>query len=525
MRLPARASQVSLVSLLGLLCWSPRPAAAASCESLLSLSLPKATVTMAQVVPPGDFTPPARGVPGPGAAPGQGGGRGRGAAASYKDLPAFCRVGLTLVPSTDSDIKMEVWLPVTGWNGKFEASSSAGWAGSINYGTMRDTLRRGYAVTSNDSGHVGGSGTFALGHPERLVDFAWRAEHEMTVKAKAIVEAFYAAPPKFSYWEGCSTAGRMALTEAQRFPADFDGIIAGAPANFTSHQIVQQLWIGQAVHRSDASLIPPSKFGLIHGAVVEACDALDGVKDGVIENPGRCAFDPKVLACKGDDAPTCLTAAQVETARAIYSGVKNSRTGQLVFPGLEPGSELGWGQLAGQQPQAFSREMFQNVVFNDANWDYKTLNFDSDVVTAEKAYNGIMDAVDPDLKAFFGHGGKLIQYHGWSDPALAPESSINYYKSVLSAMGGAGKVSDSYRLFMVPGMAHCAGGEGTSTFDMLGSLEQWVEQRKAPAQIPASRVINGAVDRTRPLCPYPQVATYKGTGSTDEAANFACKVP
>jgi feruloyl esterase len=264
---------------------------------------------------------------------------------------------------------------------------------------------------------------------------------------------------------------------------------------------------------------------MIHNAVLGACDALDGVKDGVLEDPRRCAFDPKVLECHGDDGPACLTAAQVETALKIYGGATNARTRQLIFPGLAKGSELGWAQLAGVQPQAFSREMFQNVVFKDANWDYKTLGFDGDVVTAEKAYNGVLDAVDSNLQPFFSRGGKLIQYHGWSDPAIAPENSINYYNSVLKVMSGAKTVGDSYRLFMVPGMAHCTGGEGTSTFDMLSALEQWVEQDRAPVQIAASRVVNGAVNRTRPLCPFPQSATYKGLGSIDEAANFECKAP
>jgi feruloyl esterase len=520
---------------------APPASAAASCERLSSLSLPNAKITAAQTVAAGEFmspagrgrgtaatadTPGAAGVPAEAAAPAAGavsGRAGAGVRASFKDTPAFCRVTLTLTPSSDSDIAMEVWLPESEWNGKFQASSAAGWAGSINYGAMRDAMKRGYAVSSNDSGHTGGRGVFALGHPEKVVDFAWRAEHEMAVQAKAIIAAFYGNGPKYSYWEGCSTAGRMALTEAQRFPDDFNGIVAGAPANFTSHQIAQQVWVGQAAHKSDASLIPPGKFAFVHDAVIAACDALDGVKDGVLEDPRRCAFDPKLLECHGDDGPACLTTAQVETAKRIYGGATNSRTGQLIFPGLAKGSELGWAQLAGAQTQAFSREMFQNIVFKDVNWDYKELGFDADVVTAEKTYGGILDAVDSNLRPFFSRGGKLIQYHGWSDPSIAPENSINYYNSVANALGGAKIVGDSYRLFMVPGMAHCTGGEGTSAFDMLRAIEQWVEQGRAPAEIAASRVVNGVVNRTRPLCPFPQTATYKGLGSTDETANFECK--
>jgi feruloyl esterase len=484
-----------------------RAADAAPCDSLASLSLPHATISVAQTVAAGEFAPPA--------------GRGRG---NFGELPAFCRVAATLTPSSDSEIKMEVWLPISDWNGKFEASSAAGWAGAINYGAMREAMKRGYAVASNDSGHTGGSGAFALGHPEKVVDFAWRAEHEMTLHAKALIARFYGSGPRYSYWEGCSTAGRMALTEAQRFPSDFDGIVAGAPANFTSHQIVQQALVAQASHKSDTSLIPPSKFATIHRAVLDACDALDGVKDGLVSDPQQCTFDPKVLQCAGEDGPACLTAEQVDTARAIYRGATTGANGHAIFPGLSRGSELGWATLAGQQPQAFSREMWQNIVVKDTNWDYKTMNIESDVAAAEKAYGGTLDALNADLRPFFGRGGKLIQYHGWSDPAIAPQNSVNYYESVVKKVGTKA-VADSYRLFMVPGMAHCGGGEGTSTFDMLTPLEQWVEQRKAPAQISASRTVNGAINRTRALCPFPQIARYTGTGSIDDAMNFECKVP
>ena len=317
----------------------------------------------------------------------------------------------------------------------------------------------------------------------------------------------------------------MALTEAQRFPDDFDGIIAGAPANFSSHQAAQMMSVALAVHQDEASYIPPAKYPLIHQAVLEACDARDGVKDGVLEDPSRCAFDPKVLECKGEDAPACLTAAQVAAARKIYGPIVNPRTRQTIFPGLSPGSELAWGTVAGPQPLGFPQEIYKFIVFKDAAWDYKTLDLDRDVARAEKAYDGMMDAVNPDLTAFFRRGGKLLQYHGWSDQAVAPANSVNYYNSVVAKSGGAARVQQSYRLFMVPGMTHCLGGEGTGTFDSLAALERWVEQGEPPAHVPASRVANGVVNRTRPLCPYPQVATYNGTGSIDEAANFVCKTP
>jgi feruloyl esterase len=486
--------------------------AATACGIMATMEIRGGMVTAAEPVAAGAFVPPANG-------------RGRGAPAPFADLPAFCRVSAVLRPSADSAIKIEVWLPDSGWNGKLEAIGGQGWAGSIGYPALRAALQRGYAAAATDSGHTGGEGTFALEHPEQLADFAYRSAHEMTVAAKALAARFFGTAPRLSYWDGCSTGGRMALTEAQRFPEDFDGIVAGAPANFSSHQAAQMMSVALAVHRDQASFIPPAKYPLIHQAALAACDARDGVKDGVIEDPSRCSFDPKLLECKSGDAETCLTAPQVAAARAIYAPIVNPRTKQDLFPGLAFGSELGWGLLAGPQPLAFPREIYQFIVFKNPAWDYRTLDLDRDVMRAEKAYDGMMDAVSPDLTAFFGRGGKLLQYHGWSDQAVAPGNSIRYYESVAKKDGGLARVQESYRLFMVPGMTHCVGGEGTGTFDALAALEQWREMGTAPTRIPASRVSNGTVTRTRPLCPYPQVAAYTGTGSTDEAANFVCRVP
>jgi len=482
--------------------------AAALCESLSSSTLPNTTITEAQTVPAGGFTPPTT---------------GGAATQGFANLPAFCRVAATLKPSSDSDIKMEVWLPASGWNGKFQAVGNGGWAGSISYPAMSAALRRGYATSSTDTGHTGDGGSFALGHPEKVIDYAYRSEHEMTVKAKAIIAAYYGNGPTLSYWNGCSAGGKQGLKEAQRFAEDFNGIIAGAPAINWTGRAAQALWVSQAVHKDEASFIPSSKFPLIHNAVLAACDAADGVKDGVLEDPTRCKFDPKVLECTGSDGPTCLTTAQVEAARKIYSAATNPRTKQVIFPGHQPGSELGWTTMAGPRTFATGTDHFKYVVFQDPNWDERTFNFDSDYARALAEDN--INALDPNLKPFLARGGKLLQYHGWSDPQISPGSSVDYYKSVLETLGGAKAVADSYRLFMVPGMAHCGGGDGTSTFDMLSALEQWVEKGTAPEQILASRVRDGKVDRTRPLCPYPLVATYKGTGSTDDAANFVCKAP
>lgn len=486
--------------------------AATSCADLASLALPHTTIASAAAVAAGEFAPPNPG-------------RGPNAATAFGKVPAFCRVMARLKPTSDSDIKIEVWMPASGWNGKLESVGNGAFAGAIGYPALGTALTAGYAAASTDTGHEGGEGNFVIGHPERLIDFAYRAVHEMTVAAKGIVAAYYDNAPKYSYWNGCSTGGRQAMAEAQRYPADYDGIVAGAPASYVTRLQATQIAISQATHKNEASYIPPEKYPLIHNAVLEKCDALDGVKDGVLEDPTRCRFDPKVLECKdGADSAACLTAPQVELARKVYAGLTNS-AGEHLFPGLEPGSELGWQSLSGPQPMSYAIDIYRYFAFNDPKWDYLTFNPDTDLPKAEKAIGGTMNSIDPNLKPFIGRGGKLLQYHGWSDNGIPAESSVNYYKSVLEAMGGTAKVKDSYRLFMVPGMFHCGGGDGTSTFDMVAALDQWVVNRKAPDQISASRVRNGVVDRTRPLCPYPQVAVYTGSGSIDEAANFSCKLP
>jgi feruloyl esterase len=481
-------------------------ASAATCDSLASLALPDTTVTSAQLVAAGAFTVPVA----------EGKGKAKGPS-PYADLPAFCRVAITMKPTSDSDIKVEVWLPASGWNQKYQAVGNGGWAGVISYPAMAEALRIGYATSSTDTGHVGGSGSFALGHPEKLADFGWRSEHEMTVKSKAVIQAFYGNAPKLSYWNGCSTGGRQGLQEAQKFPGDFDGIITGAPANRTP----MAMWTTFAMLKDEGSYIPPAKYPAIHQAAIEACDARDGAKDGLIEDPTRCKFDPKVLLCKNGDNISCLTAPQVEAAKKMYSA-PNPKTGKEMFPMLAPGSELGWAVLGGPEFTGNMADHFKYVVFQDPNWNWRTFNWDTDVARFNKPEYNVMNATDPNIRAFTGHNGKLLMYHGWSDPQVSPLNTIKYYKSVVDTLGK--KSTDSVRLFLEPGMGHCRGGEGPDRFDVVSMLDQWVEKGKAPDQIPASKIEQGKVVRTRPLCPYPQVAKYKGSGSTDEASNFACVV-
>jgi feruloyl esterase len=472
--------------------------AAASCEGLASLKLPDTTITAAERNAKGSFDEP-----------------------EGRQPPGSCRVAAMLTPSKESRIKIEVWLPLSGWNGKLQAVGNGGWSGSIPSGPLNAALARGYAAVATDTGHEGGGGPW-MQNREKLIDFGYRAVHEMTAKAKAIVESFYGTAPRFSYFTGCSGGGRQALMEAQRYPDDFDGIVAGSPSLNATGRAAFSMWVAQNLRKEPASDLPEKKYALIHKAVLDACDATDGVADGVIENPTRCTFDPQVLLCKAADAESCLTSAQVAAARSIYQPLVDAGTRKAIAPGLSYGSELGWATFGGQQPFGLGLQMFQYLVFNDPTWDFRTLNFDSHMTLVGKAEAGVVNAMNPDLRPFFASGGKLIQYHGWADPQIQPLSSVEYYESALKRMGGPAKVADNYRLFMVPGMAHCGGGEGTSQFDMLSSLERWVEKGEAPDSIPASRIVNGRVDRRRPLCPYPQQATYKGSGDINDAANFTC---
>ena len=480
----------------------PSAAAAATCDSLTSLAVKNGTVTLAQTVAPGAFTPPS----GRAGAP--------GGANVFARLGAFCRVAVTLKPAPRSDIKAEVWMPSSGWNGKLQVVGNGGFAGTISYPAMANALAAGYAAASTDTGHTGpSSNTFA--NEDVLVDFAHRAIHETTVAAKATVNGFYGNTPRFSYFAGCSTGGRQALTAAQRYPDDFNGIVAGAPASHTSTQAFGQIWFAQAL-ADPAGALPREKLTLVHDAVLNACDALDGAKDGVLENPLACTFDPKVLACKaGSDPASCLTGAQVTAVQKVYAGPTNPRTGKPVYVGLERGSEPGWNPV----PVGYAVDYFKYIVFKDPAWDPKALNYDAHVAQAAAGGNLIFDANNPDMSAFTKRGGKLILYQGWGEPGIPPANLVRYYGEIQSTTSDA---KDAVRLFMVPGMGHCGGGTGVNTFDMVTPLDQWVSTGKAPAEIPASRVRNGVSDRTRPLCAYPQIAIYKGSGSLDDAANFAC---
>jgi len=505
------------------------PARAADCEGLAKISLPATTITTAAIVPAGSFRPPGSG--------------------ELKNLPEFCRVAGVIKPSSDSDIRFETWLPAAGWNGKFQGIGNGGFAGSITFAGLAEAVRHGYAAASTDTGHQAGgtNAEWALGHPEKIIDFGHRAIHEMTVKAKAIVAAYYGSPPKRSYFSACSNGGRQALMEAQRYPADYDGIIAGAPANHWTALLVNGMAVVQAT--AGDAYIPASKLPAIQAAALAACDADDHVKDGVIEDPSRCRFDPAKLQCAGAASDACLTAPQVKALRAIYAGTRYA-DGRLLSPGYAPGGEAeqgGWGSwITGPAPEKsllyqFGTNYFRYMVYNDPAWDYRTFNVDRDAKAAVERTAHLLNATDPDLRRFQARGGKLILYHGWSDAAIPAQHLIDYYQSVVKKLG-AKRTASFVRLYMAPGVQHCGGGSGPNVFgqmsvgtgdprtSMAAALERWVEQGIAPEEIIAARYKAGSnpasgVVRTRPLCPYPKVARYKGTGSTDEAANFECVTP
>jgi feruloyl esterase len=448
-------------------------------------------------------------------------------------LRGFCRVQATIKPTKDSNIKIEVWLPLQGWNGKFQGYGNHGFAGNIDYVDLGPELNKGYAVAGTDTGHQGG-GTGWMQVHEQIVDYGSRGIHEMAVKAKAITEAFYGTAPKYSYFNGCSTGGKEGLMAAQRYPEDFDGINIGGSANFDQiGNRVQYVWNGQVTFGRGVPLANTTArrtLDFINDAVVAACDEIDGIKDGVLDDPRECDFQPASLLCKaGQDPNTCLTALQVDALEKVYQGPRNPRTGEELYPGLVRGSERGWGgHTAGPNIFATADQFFKFMVYNNPAWDYRTFNFDSDFAFAKSGFSPLIDAVDPSLDAFRKRGGKLLFSHLWSSTTHAATKSIEYYEEVARRLHGGdndngyafGKTQEFFRLFMVPS---ASGSKGPDTFDSMPLLEKWVEQGIPPKSILAVHKTSGVVDRTRIVCPYPQRAVWTGQGSTDDAANFVCR--
>ena len=505
-----------------------------NCEKLSALKVPNATIT-AQTVAAGAY----KGVPAPFS--------GADLSPLYKTLPAFCHVVAEAKPTADSDIKVEVWLPAAGWNGKLQGIGNGGFAGLIDEMQLGVAVKSGYAATGTDTGHTGSpiDAAWAMGHPEKVIDFGYRGIHEMTRVAKAVLQAYYAKAPQRSYFAGCSDGGREALMEAQRYPGDYDGILAGAPANNWTSLLTTAAYDTQALTLDPASFISPAKIPAIAAAVNQACDELDGVRDGILNDPRECHFDPATIQCKAEESDKCLTAAQVVAMKKLYAGTPDS-AGHVVFPGYLPGAEGGqggWGLwIMGPAPAkslmaAFGNGFFSDFVYEKPDWDYKAFRVDEGLKAASDKTAQALNATDPDLKAFRARGGKLILYHGWNDPAISALSTMNYYERVIQKMGQ--KDVDSFvRLYMAPGVQHCEGGPGPDSFGQVGNLNfddpshsvdaalvGWVEKGKAPGEIIASKSAGKGGEMeglTRPLCPYPQAAKYKGSGDTDKAESFVC---
>lgn len=486
-------------------------AQASTCADLTSLVLAPSAVTSATEVAAGPYSP---------------------AGGAAREFPAFCRVLATLHPVEDSDIHVEIWLPPAAlWNGKLLGTGNGGYLSNLSYGEMEGGLRNGYAVAGSDTGHTGGELAFGVGHPEKIHDWAWRAVHSMTEAAKLVIHGYYGRFPRYSYFSGCSTGGQQALTEAQRFPGDYDGILAGAPGHDRVRLTMAFLWSWLALNRDPHTALPVSKLPLLHDAVIAACDSLDGIKDGLLDDPRKCHFDPAALLCKGAAHAGCLTQPEVAAVRAVYDGPRNPRTGVPLHPGWIRGSEgsgtpadPGWTVYFAGKALPARLDFWRLWVFQDPGWDPRSFDFDRDLAYAD-AKMSFLVSKDADLSGFRRRNGKLLLYHGWADPSVPPLGTIDYLRRVEQKMGGAGDMSEFVRLFMIPGMGHCGGGAGPNRFDGLAALDAWVTSGQAPSRIVATHSTGGVVDRTRPLCPFPQIARWNGRGSRDDAAQFACVGP
>lgn len=511
-----------------------RAARACDAASLAGLALNGARIVAVTPVAAGAFTPP-------------------GSSRAITGLPAFCRVLAISTPTSASLIHFEVWVPTADtWNEKLVATGNGGYSPALSYGDMAAALRAGYATLGGDTGHDSANPndlSFGVGHPETIADWGTRSIHAITEPGKRIVAALEGHAVRRAYYVGCSTGGHQGYAEIQRYPDDFDGVVAGAPGNNRVRLNAGFLWQFLANHASGDNttpILPAAKLPAVTRAVVAACDTLDGVRDGVVDDPRACGFDPATLRCAGADAPGCLTDRQLVALTQMYAGARNARTGEQVYPGWPKGSEAsmvsstgapiaGWHQYWGTT-EPTRADFWRLWVFENPRWDWWTFDFDRDLALADRTVGRLVDQVNTDVAPFARRGGKAIVYQGWQDPVVNALNTIAYYDSV-RARQGAQATDAFFRLFLVPGMGHCGGGSGTTSFgnpgapppvvdadhDLLSALDRWVEQGVPPDRIVASRVVNGAVTRTRPLCPYPRRAVYRGAGSTEDAANFVCR--
>jgi feruloyl esterase len=530
----------ALASMLALALAFPAAATAATCESLVvNLALTGTTVTAAATVPGPSYTAP-DGI-------------------TYTNVPSFCKVSAVLVPTSDSFINVELWMPTSGWNGKFEGIGNGGYAGTIALGVpaMIAGLQSGFAVATTDMGtapSTNNDGDALIGHPQKWIDFGWRATHLMTTTSKQLIQTYYGQEPRWSYFNGCSTGGEQALMSAQRFPDDYDGILGGDPAANRTHVHVGVLWNYSAMHKTPGSLFTSTgQTQAMVNSILAACVVKSGglASDPFLTDPRTCDWDPSVMQCTGAPDGTCLTADQVAAARAMYAGAVDPVSGHRILPGSVKGSEadgqFGWVGI-GTQPETPFGSLFK-WVFGPA-FVYSMFNYDGDMATMDSILAPNLNANSTNLSTFRDHGHKLVMYHGWADPLVTPQESINHYNAIVAAQGSGAaavrKAQNFYRLFMVPGMYHCATGPGPNAFgnrfsgivyappplandaahDIFVALQDWVEKGVAPTKVVAAKYVNdvpqSGVAMTRPICLYPNVAKYSGAGDPNDAANFSC---
>ncbi|MGC3980334.1 MAG: tannase/feruloyl esterase family alpha/beta hydrolase [Steroidobacteraceae bacterium] len=551
---------VSVISLVALLACCVAPAAHAaqkiSCEALAKVVMPDTTATTVQEIATGTFrqqsdanatapqgamaagmgggapgasAPAVGGPPGAGlGAPAAGGPPGGGA---MTGLPKFCRYAGVIAPK----INFEVWLPLENWNGRLQGGGNGGLAGSIGYSGLAEGIKQGYVTVGTDTGHAG-DGTEWMNNQQQVIDYGSRAIHEMTVRAKTLIAALYDQPLKYAYFDGCSTGGGQALMNIQRYPGDYNGVVAGA-SNFNQTKLRAggHIWTWYALHETPQSNMSSAQLKMLNEAVMGKCDALDGVKDGIINDPRKCSFDAAALVCKANqNGDSCLNEAQVKAANKIYAGSRNPRTGEAIWPAYQPGSETGWGVFSSDSPFGAASTFYRTAVLHDESFDFRKFNFDTDAEKAEAGYASILDATDPDLRPFQKLGGKAVIYHGYVDSMISPLASIQYYDSVVdfyakqngnSRTNALKEVQSFARLYMMPGVGHCGNGAGPDKIESMKLLQGWVEKGEAPTNVVASKVSNGQTTMTRPLCAYPQQAVYKGKGDTNVAASFECRAP
>ena len=481
----------------------------------------------------------------------------------------FCRVSGYMTPTSDSHISFEVWLPsASDWNHKFQGVGNGGFAGNVNMRAMLPAIDRGYASMATDYGHVNPKDnpvedvSWAYQHPEKFIDYAYRAEHVTTELAKQIVQTYYGAAPAHSYYTGCSAGGIQGMVEMLRYPNDYDGYIVGDATPDHMGQEVAAFWNTMAASAlsSPADEFTPDQIKLVHDAVLKQCVGKDGgvATDQFLSNPEVCKFDPKSLQCSaGQDAASCLSAAQIGLLNKIYEGPIEPGTHKQILAPLNPGPELGWDRyISGKKNPVGTERPWAGFIAYVGEGDpdylaqqkYLTFNFGTDLEAARQRKIGdqtldqVFNTPTRNLDPVKAEHGKVIQYHGWDDPNIPALEAVDFFDAVVADQAKRHKMTEQqaqseteqfYRLFMVPGMGHCAGGAGATfsaagphkgdpAYDTLSALEQWVEKGVAPEQFVGSHANGGSVDMTRPICAYPKVPTYKGTGDTNDASNFVC---